>query len=381
MTQPEFIKAMKVALVSFDFGEYCIRLAGGLADQASVLLLLAQQEAMPYALKLDPRVDLHCFAKPRLRNAVQQALACYSLVHTIQAFAPDVIHLQQGHLWFNLALPLLREFPLVITSHDVRQHIGDRGAQNTPQAIMDFGFHQAAQLIVHAERLKQLLSSACRISPAKVHVIPHIVLGDETAHVDVPDDDDLILFFGRIWKYKGLEYLIRAEPIITEKFPSAKIMIAGRGEDIALYRAMMVHSDRFIVHNEYIPDYKRAELFRKAAVVVLPYIEASQSGVIPLAYTFQKPVVATTVGGLPEQVDDSRTGYLVPPADPHALARAILTLLQDREHRRELGANGKRKIDTECCPAVVAGKTLDVYRSAVQGRRRATARLPGGSSR
>ena len=63
---------------------------------------------------------------------------------------------------------------------------------------------------------------------------------------------------------------------------------------------MMVHPERFIVHNEYVSDEKRAELFRRASVVVLPYIEASQSGIIPIAYRFGKPVVATTVGGLPE---------------------------------------------------------------------------------
>jgi glycosyltransferase involved in cell wall biosynthesis len=357
---------MRVAFVSFDYGEYCVRLAGGIADQASVLLLLPEQEAAPYAHKLDPRVTRYSFRKPRLRNALEQIRTCCALARAIKAFGPDVVHLQQGHLWFNLILPLLRNHLLVITVHDVRHHLGDRGAMNTPQAIMDFGFRRAAKLITHTERLKAMMLAAHRISPDRVHVIPHIILGDDTEQAHIPEDDNMILFFGRIWKYKGLEYLIQAEPLITAKIPSAKIVIAGHGEDFDPYRAMMTQAHHFIVHNEYISDYKRTELFRRAAVVVLPYIEASQSGVIPLAYTFRKPVVATTVGGLPEQVEDGRTGYLVSPADPRALADAILKLLQDPEHRRELGANGKRKIHTEWCAAVVAGKTVDVYRSALQ---------------
>jgi starch synthase len=144
-------------------------------------------------------------------------------------------------------------------------------------------------------------------------------------------------------------------------------MIAGRGEDFIRYQRMMVHPEHFIVYNEYVPDDKRAELFRQAAVVVLPYIEASQSGVIPIAYTFSKPVVATRVGGLPEMVDHGRTGYLVPPRDEKALADAIVRLLRDTELRHRLGANGKRKVDTECSPDVVAHKTVAVYHCALNG--------------
>ena len=86
--------------------------------------------------------------------------------------------------------------------------------------------------------------------------------------------------------------------------------------------------------------------------------------VIPVAYTFSKPVVATTVGGLPEMVEDGRTGYLVRPRDERALADAIVRLLQDKELRHRLGASGKRRIDEECSPAVVAQLTLAIYRSA-----------------
>jgi glycosyltransferase involved in cell wall biosynthesis len=99
-------------------------------------------------------------------------------------------------------------------------------------------------------------------------------------------------------------------------------------------------------------------------VVVLPYVEATQSGVIPVAYSFGKPVVATTVGGLPAQVDDGKTGYLVPPRDERALADAVVRLLCNRDLRRQLGANGKRKVTAECSPEIVARNTLAVYQLA-----------------
>jgi glycosyltransferase involved in cell wall biosynthesis len=131
---------------------------------------------------------------------------------------------------------------------------------------------------------------------------------------------------------------------------------------------MMVDPKRFIVFNEYISDEKRAELFRRASVVVLPYIEASQSFIISIAYRFGKPVVATNVGGLPEMVDEGQTGYLVPPRDVDALADAIVRLMLDGETRRRFGENGRRKVNAQCAPEKVGQMTVDVYCQAMSGR-------------
>lgn len=360
---------MKVAFLSFDFGEYCIRLASALARETEVLLLLPQQEAAPHEPLLAPTVTFCPFHKPRLRQPLRQVRAIRAILRHIRAFDPDVIHLQQGHLWFNLALPLLGRYPLVLTIHDPRRHLGDRGGQNTPQIVLDFGFRRAAQVIVHGRELKRTVVEELGIPPDAVHDIPHVAIGEVAARQPVCEEGHMVLFFGRIWEYKGLEYLIRAEPLITSRVPDAKIVIAGRGEDFDRYRRLMVHPERFIVHNDYIPDEMRTELFQRASIVALPYVEATQSGVIPVAYTFAKPVVATSVGGLPSTVDHGRTGYLVPPRDERALADAVVRLLQDPALRRQMGVNGRQKLDAECAVDIVARQTLAVYRRAlVSGR-------------
>jgi glycosyltransferase involved in cell wall biosynthesis len=358
---------MRVAFVSHDFGEYCARIAGALAKEADVLLLLPDGEVKSYLYLLDEAVTLHSFQAPRLRQVVRQIQTMVSLIGEINRFHPDVIHLQTGHLWFNLALPLLRQYPLILTMHDPCRHLGDAESRKTPQWVFDWGCYRAKQIIMHAPQLKEALVQRLGIPRNKVHVIPHVLCGDDTAQEQVPEDEHLILFFGRVWEYKGLEYLIRAEPLITTQVPEAKIAIAGTGEDFDRYRRMMVHPDRFTVYNEYVSDDKRAELFRRASVVALPYIEASQSGVIPVAYRFGKPVVATTVGGLPAMVDHGYTGYLVPPRDEKALAAAIVFLLQNRELRKQLGANGRRVINSDCSPEVIAHQTLSVYEQAIRG--------------
>jgi len=360
---------MKVALLSYDFGEYCTRLASGLAQEAQVCLLLPHQLVEPHLSKLDQTVNFQPFRKPRLRQPLLQIRTICTILRRIRNFDPDVLHVQQGHFWFNLALPLLARYPLVLTIHDPRHHLGDRGSNKTPQTILDFGFRCADQVVVHGHQLKQVVVHRLRIPNEIVHVIPQVGVWHDAAGNQIQEDDHLILFFGRIWEYKGLDYLIRAEPLITDQVPDARIIIAGRGEDFSRYRDMMVHPEHFIVHNEYVSEDKRAELFRQASIVALPYIDASQSAVIPLAYAFAKPVVATAVGGLPEMVDHGSTGYIVPPRDEGALAGAIVSLLTDKQLRRQMGANGKRKVDTECSPNVVAQQTLAVYRCAINGIR------------
>ena len=360
---------MRVALVSFDFGEYSIRLASALSRLATVRLLLPKQVAAPYLSELDPHVTLQLFDKPRLRHPTRQLLLGRELIRHITSFAPDLVHLQQGHLWFNVMLPLLRRYPLVVTAHDARHHVGDRHSRKTPQAIVDFGFRRASRLIVHAKQVKEVVVRECGVSLDMVDVVPHISLESAADGPQSREPHQTILFFGRIWDYKGLEYLIRAEPLITAEFPNATIVIAGEGEDFGRYRGLMVHPERFVVYNEFVSDDLRATLFQQASVVVLPYIEASQSGVLPLAYRHMKPVVATTVGGLPEMVEEGRTGYLVPPRDERALAAAVVRLLRDADLRRQFGLNGRRKLDEECAPADIARQTLDVYQRALDRAR------------
>lgn len=358
---------LKVALVSFDFGEYCVRLASGLAQDpdTDIHLFLPDYDAEPYLSALSKSVDLQVFCKPRLRQPVGQFRMVTNLVRKIRKINPDLVHLQLGHLWFNWALPLLGDQPLVLTVHDAAIHTGDADSSKTPQWVLDRACYRARQRIVHASQVKESLLQRLHIPSGSVHVIPHIRIGGDEVPNEACAEENVILFFGRIWEYKGLEYLIRAEPLITSKVPQAKIVIAGRGEDFDRYRRLMVHPDRFVVHNEYVSDEKRADLFRRASVVVLPYIEASQSGVIPIAYHFGKPVVATNVGGLPDLVDHGKTGFLVPPGDANAIAEATIALLQNKKLRQEFSDNGRRKVNAECAPNVVAGKTRLVYQQAI----------------
>jgi glycosyltransferase involved in cell wall biosynthesis len=358
---------MKVALVSFDFDEYATALANGLGWDDDVCLLLPEHYAPQVARLLDPTVTLATFAKPRLRQPLRQVGMCLELLRRVRRLDPDVVHVQQGHLWFNAALPFLRR-PLVLTIHDHTHHPGDRLSRKTPQPAMTFGFRRADRVIVHGESLKHEVADRRGVARERIHVVPHVAVGNGILLPAGGGGEPVVLFFGRIWPYKGLDYLIRAEPLVTAEVPSARIVIAGTGEDLAPYRAAMVHPERFTIYDEFVSSERRAELFARASVVVLPYVEASQSGVVPVAYAFARPVVVTSVGALPEIVAHEETGLVVPPRDEVALADAIVRLLKDPALGRELGENGRRRLETELSPEAVARETRAVYELAVADR-------------
>jgi glycosyltransferase involved in cell wall biosynthesis len=367
---------LRIALLSFDFGEYCNALARGLADRHDVRLFLPDGESGP----APEGVELATFAKPRLRRPFRQLRMCRRLVRAIRAYAPDVVHVQGSHLWFNFALPLLRRHPLVITAHDVTRHPGDAASRKTPQIVMDLSLRFADHLIVHAERLRRELVDGRGLAARRVHVIPLVALVAEHPAAESVDGPPQILFFGRLWPYKGLEYLIRAEPLISAEVPEARIVIAGQGEDFERYRLLMTDPARFVVHNRFLSSEERNLLFAESAVVVLPYVEASQSAVVPVAYAFAKPVVATDVGGLPEAVEHERTGLLVPARDERALADAVVRLLRDVQLRIRLGEAGRRKLETEWSPAVIAEQTARVYERAIAGHRTRRSREAPGTA-
>jgi len=268
--------------------------------------------------------------------------------------------------------PFLKRYPLVATFHDVEPHPGEGSWSQT--------FHECCarkasdQIIVHGHRLKAQMIARYQVPESKVnpvHIGEHQVEPFlKHARQDIKEDGNLVLFFGRIYRYKGLEYLIKAQPLINKEVPGARIVIAGAGEDFATYENMMGDAKaNFIVHNYRIPYDEGAALFQRCSVVVMPYTEASQSGVVPTAYGFRKPVVVTDVGSVPEIVDDGQTGFVVPPRDPEALAKAIVRLLKDEKLRREMGDNAFAKLKADFSWGKIADETIGVYQKAIEARR------------
>ena len=146
----------------------------------------------------------------------------------------------------------------------------------------------------------------------------------------IRNNDPIILFFGFIRHYKGLHLLLEAFPKVLQH-TDARLLIAGEFyEDRTSYMDLIKKfniSDKIILNDDFIPDEKVGLFFSAADLVALPYISATQSGVIQVAYNYDKPVVATPVGGLPEVVIQNKTGYIVEKIDARSIADGIVHLL------------------------------------------------------
>ena len=144
----------------------------------------------------------------------------------------------------------------------------------------------------------------------------------------------VLLFFGYVRKYKGLDILIEAFPKILSINSSARLLIVGEFYDdtkpyFELIKKLGI-ADKVKAINQFVPNEEVAKYYQAADVVILPYRSATQSGILNVAYGFYKPVIVTNVGGLAEFVDEGKTGFVVKPDSPEAIAEGVNRFLNSK---------------------------------------------------
>ena len=240
---------------------------------------------------------------------------------------------------------------ILFVCHNVKEHESNFIKQACAKLILNMGdFH-----LVHS---KEERSNLKNLVP-ETHVIEGFhptyenLLGrrysKEEARKKLKVDGKLILFFGFLRPYKGLDYLLDAMPSILEKLgPDFFLMVVGEcWKDEQKYRkkakelGIVKHLLRV---NKYIPNEQINLYFSATDLVIIPYVSATGSGILQIAFGCGKPVVATRVGGLSDDVVDGETGYLVPPADSEGLAKAIIKFFVEKKGQQFI-ANIKKTKD------------------------------------
>ena len=142
------------------------------------------------------------------------------------------------------------------------------------------------------------------------------------------ENDFVILFFGYIRKYKGLDILFNAMPLLIKEIPNIKLLVVGESYDeFSFYENLVseLHLTNYVkMENRFVANEEVGKYYSVSDLVILPYRSATQSGILNVAYGFIKPVLVTNVGGLAEFVDDKKTGIIVEPESPAAIANGIL---------------------------------------------------------
>jgi glycosyltransferase involved in cell wall biosynthesis len=144
--------------------------------------------------------------------------------------------------------------------------------------------------------------------------------------------DIILLFFGYVRKYKGLRILIDAIPEVIKKKSNVKLLIVGEFYDSSGKYFKQIEDqnlkENVKIIEKFVPNEDVGNYYSISDIVILPYLEGTQSGVLNIAYGFRKPVIVTNVGGLAEDVDEEKTGFITEPENTQALVKAILRYIE-----------------------------------------------------
>jgi glycosyltransferase involved in cell wall biosynthesis len=266
--------------------------------------------------------------------------------------------------------------PLVLTAHDVLPREGGARRRAAQRRLYD----RFDALVVHSEHSRARLTQELGVDDDRVHVIPHGVFAhladrpelSEHGVAPLPDapapvvrppfqaDKPVVLFFGLLRPYKGLDVLLDAWRGIDD----AELWIVGMPRmDVSSLQAAAASNVRFV--SCFVSDAELPVYFRRADLVVLPYREAEQSGVLFTALAFGKPLLVSDVGGFGE-LAAAGAAHVVPPGDANALRVALAELLGDPAARASLAERARALAAGEYAWESIAHRTLALYESLLR---------------
>jgi len=364
---------------------YAYQLCGALsAEGADVTLITGKHYELahlPHTFAVDTRISLwpavgesdpesrlarlvvRGFRKVRrVWRGFRYAFVWARLTRHLLAERPDVVQFAIIRFPFqSLFLRRLRRAGIALTQicHEFEPRERTGFAQRLTRLSTRSVYHSFDRIYLHGEQLRSEFLEAFDVEPAAVSTISH---GNEAMFLELvsdnappaiaastPQDRPVALFFGGLRPSKGIEDLIEAWAHVVAEV-DAHLLICGQpaGVDPAALRARadaLAIGDHVTLDPGYLPLSAVSGLFNLADIVVLPYRSATASGVLQLAYAFGRPVVATDLGALSEDVDHGQTGLLVPPDNQQELGRAMIKLLSDRAEIERMGTMARSASD------------------------------------
>lgn len=265
------------------------------------------------------------------------------VAHKINKMNPDAVLIQWWHPYFAPCYRILinhlkKNIKVLFTCHNVFPHERFPMDKFLTKTVLKKGDGFIVQSRSDENDLLSIKSDAnVRFNPHptynafKIRDISRDEARKEIVEKDgfsIDNNTPLLLFFGFVREYKGLKHLLNAMPAILKEKPDCKLLVVGSfGEDKQQYLDIIQEkniTDSIYLKDTYTPDNEVEKYFTASDLMVLPYEDATQSGIVQISFGFEKPVLVTDVGGLPDVVTDNKTGYVVEPFKPEAIAEKIL---------------------------------------------------------
>lgn len=276
----------------------------------------------------------------RNSNILQKINNSFKIHKLVEKINPDVV-LVDSHMLTYAVTSFLYRKKTVLLVHDPFLHSGEKFFIDNIFRRLYFSLIKTKILLnknQKAEFIKYFKQDESHVFTSFLSIYNYLTYFSKKSEKNSASFN--VLFFGRISPYKGLKYLFDAfsEILQLKEFNNITLTVAGSGNfdfDIKPYTAF----PQIKIINEFVQPDLLAELVQNSSVVVCPYTDATQSGVVMSAYAFKKPVIATRVGGLPEMVDDGSTGLLITPKDSRAIKEAVLKLYYHPEILQKMEEN------------------------------------------
>ena len=270
---------------------------------------------------------------------------------------------------------------VVFTAHNVNAAKRDSRDSWWNRLTLKVQYRLTDHIFVHTERMKLELIQDFGVREQAVTVIPFGINNSAPQTLMTPaqarrslgikQDEKVMLFFGRIKPYKGLEFMVAAFQKVAQQGGAYRLIIVGGAEkDLQVYLSDIQDTiardpscRQIIQRTEFVPDEETELYFKAADVLVLPYTQVFQSGVLFLAYSFGLPVIAADVGSFRDDIIVGKTGYLCAPCNAAALAGAIAAYF-DSDLFRSLDRRRQEIRDYACARnswKIVSDKTCEVY--------------------
>lgn len=252
----------------------------------------------------------------------------------VRKMKPDVIHIDAKSLRFISMAPYLYFFKRVFTTiHDPMPHSGEDHLKARLIRFLSLGLAKNYFFYSRYARNEfKKLEQRNKKPTWQLQLFPITFFRNYVKSKD--GQKNHILFFGRLSPYKGIDVLMEAIPRILTQYPDEKFVIAGKSiEGYQIDEQVMEkYRDNITLINRYISNEELADLFTGAKMVLCPYKDATQSGVLVTALALDVPVIASSVGAFPEYIKENQNGLSVPTGDAPALADAVGSLLCNRQY-------------------------------------------------
>ncbi len=282
----------------------------------------------------------------------------------------NIVNSTMSHLWSRFIISTVQRSGAVLlnTVHDAVLHPGEDGGF---KSWFYQPFNKADGYVALTHYVGRQLSDVHHIAPDKVTVIPLGPLFDSAAppgSARVRAGPLRLLFFGRILRYKGLERLIEAYGMLRAEGRDVVLQITGAGDMSSVMATVQTLQD-ITVNNAWVPEDKMDGVFAQSDVIVLPYVESSQSGVIASAFAAGVPAIGTPIGGLPEQITHGVNGLVAADTSPAALACEIRRLAGDERLLATLKEGALRTAKQQFSWDEISAAVLALSRACLKHKR------------